>query len=58
MKTMNYNDDPPKGKDVGSTKMLDTTARETNATGKNSTKEHTNKHSAFGKLGIKGHVGK
>ena len=55
---MNYNDDPPKGKDVSATSMLNTTAREKNATGKNSTKEHTNKHTAFGKLGSKGHVGK
>ena len=55
---MNYNDDTPKGKDVSSTSMLNTTAREAHATGKNSTKEHTNRKPAFGKLGIKGHVGK
>lgn len=58
MKTMSYNDDCPKGKDVSSTSMLNTTAREAHATGKNSTKEHTNRKPAFGKLGIKGHVSK
>jgi len=58
MKTMSYNDDCPKGKDVSATSMLSTTAREAHATGKNSTKEHTNRKPAFGKLGSKGHVGK
>ena len=55
---MNYNDDAPKGRDVSSTSMLNTTARESHATGKNSTKEHTTKQPSIGKLGIKGHVSK
>lgn len=58
MKTMNYNDDTPKGRDVSATSMLNTTAREKHATGKNSTKEHTTKQPSLGKLGMKGHVGK
>lgn len=57
MKTMTYNDDCPKGKDVSSTNMLSTTAKERHATGTNSTKEYTNRKPSFGKLGIRGHVG-
>jgi len=40
--------------DVKDTAMLNTEARERFATGTNSTKRHTVKHGAFGKLGLRG----
>lgn len=54
---MGFNDEAPKGKDVKDTSMLNTTARETYATGKNSLKRYTTKSGGPGKLGIKGHPG-
>lgn len=47
---------PPKGKNVSATKMLSTTARETNQTGKNVLKRFTGKMPGVGKLGARGHA--
>lgn len=44
-----------KGKDVKNTSHFNTTARESYATGSNTTKRETVKHKPFGKLGAKGH---
>lgn len=53
--TMSFADQPPaSGKDVKDTKMLDTTSRDVNATGKNVLERKTGKHKPFGKLGVKG----
>jgi hypothetical protein len=54
-KRMGYNDDVPKGRDVKDTQQLNTTARESSATGENSTKRYTSSHKPFGTLGNKGH---
>jgi len=51
-----YDSMPPKGKHVSATKMLSTTARETNQTGTNTLKRFTGKHPSFGTLGVKGHA--
>jgi len=51
-----YDSLPPKGKHVSATKMLNTTARETNQTGTNVLKRFTTKSPAVGPLGVKGHA--
>jgi len=51
-----YDSMPPKGKHVSATKMLNTTARETNQTGTNVLKRFTSKSPAVGTLGVKGHA--
>jgi len=51
-----YDSMPPKGKNVSATKMLSTTARETNQTGKNVLTRFTGKNPAIGKPGMRGHA--
>jgi len=54
-KLVGFDGSPPKARDVRDTAQLNTTAREKNTTGINSTKRHTHTNGKPGKLGAKGH---